>query len=98
MTSTRLWRVVNTQILKQNKSVSRVRIEGHVHGDGLGGGRLEMSADRAQAVKTALIARGVEPDRLQPKGFGGTRPVAQGNDKAALEKNRRVEVMIVQMA
>ena len=37
-------------ILKQNKSVKRIRIEGHVHGDGMGAGRYEMSADRARCV------------------------------------------------
>ena len=30
-----------------------------------------------RAVKIALIARGVEPDRMMPKGFGGTKPVVR---------------------
>ena len=68
-----------------------IRIEGH--SDSLGRARFNrrLSGDRAAAVRKALIDRGIPAARLQARGFGDTRPVADNHTAAGRAKNRRIE-------
>jgi outer membrane protein OmpA-like peptidoglycan-associated protein len=71
-----------------------VRIEGHT--DSVGSDELNqaLSERRAQAVREALIARGLDEARIGTLGYGEARPVA-GNDTAAGRlQNRRVEIVV----
>jgi len=54
----------------------------------------KLSEDRAQAVKTYLVSKGITPDRLKAKGYGKTRPVSEDTTEAARQANRRVEFTI----
>jgi OOP family OmpA-OmpF porin len=45
-------------------------------------------------VVAALVKRGVDGARLQPKGFGKSRPVADNATDQGRALNRRVEVSI----
>ena len=54
----------------------------------------ELSARRADAVRTALVSRGVESGRIGTQGYGESFPVA-GNDSAGgRQMNRRVEIVL----
>ncbi len=57
-------------------------------------GREEMNADlskqRAEAVRAALIARGVAPDQLVSRGYGETQPIADNDTEEGREANRRI--------
>jgi outer membrane protein OmpA-like peptidoglycan-associated protein len=44
-----------------------------------------------------LIDKGVEASRLEPVGYGETRPTVPNTTKANKEKNRRVEFAIVEV-
>ena len=44
----------------------------------------------------ALVARGVDEDRLEAAGFGEAQPLASNADAAGKAKNRRVEFHIVE--
>ncbi len=68
-----------------------VQVDGHTDDVGNDGKNLTLSQRRAEAVRAALIARGIDAERLRATGFGETRPVAPGKTKAARAKNRRVE-------
>ena len=54
----------------------------------------ELSARRADAVRTALVSRGVDGGRIGTQGYGESFPVA-GNDSAGgRQMNRRVEIVL----
>jgi len=82
--------------IKSNPQVKRIRIEGHT--DDVGGAKKnqELSQARAESVRNALIAKGVEPERLQAVGYGDTRPLDKRKTNEARAKNRRVEFVIVE--
>ena len=54
----------------------------------------QLSGERAQAVRAALIAQGVHPDSIAAVGYGNSRPIASTATAAGREQNRRVEVVI----
>ena len=53
-----------------------------------------LSQRRADAVKTHLVASGVEPSRIVSVGKGEGFPVAPNENAAGRQQNRRVEVVI----
>ena len=70
------------------------RIEGHTDAAGRDETNLALSQARADAVKQALVDRGVAVERLEAVGLGETRPIADNATKAGSRQNRRVEVYI----
>jgi hypothetical protein len=54
-----------------------------------------LSKARAEAIKQALVYRGIEADRMTTRGYGGTRPVVPHGDRANHWKNRRVEFILL---
>lgn len=72
------------------------RIEGHTDSAGPDEINLTLSEARADAVRNALIERGVAEDRLVSEGVGEARPVADNATAAGKRKNRRVEIYILQ--
>ncbi len=71
-----------------------VRVEGHTDDIGSERFNLVLSELRAHVVALALARLGVEAKRLQPKGYGETRPVAPNDSDANRARNRRVEVIL----
>ena len=54
----------------------------------------QLSVRRAQSVVTYLAKAGVESTRLQPVGYGATRPVAPNDTDENMAKNRRIEFTV----
>ena len=84
--------------LSQNGGVQNVVITGYTDRIGSAGYNQKLSERRATAVKTYLVGKGVEANRLSAQGKGEADPVVMCSDKAlpalikCLEPNRRVEV------
>ena len=56
----------------------------------------ELSAARSISVVKYLIDQGVPAKRLVAAGFGEQQPLAPGKTKAALDRNRRIELKLTQ--
>lgn len=82
------------QVLKDNPQVGKVMVEGHTDSTGSAEYNTTLSAARAKAVKAYLVEKGIAADRLDSKGYGPTKPVADNKTKEGREKNRRVEFTI----
>jgi outer membrane protein OmpA-like peptidoglycan-associated protein len=54
-----------------------------------------LSLSRASAVRAALAAMGIAPERIQARGLGGLEPLVPFSDTVSAWKNRRVEFMLV---
>ncbi len=55
----------------------------------------KLSEERAAAVKTYLIKRGVPGDRVVAHGFGATNFVASNSTFEGRKENRRIELVLV---
>lgn len=81
-------------VLKNYKTIQKLRVEGHTDNAGARAKNLKLSQDRAESVRRYLIEKGISGDRLQAKGFGPDKPIASNKTPAGKEKNRRVEFVI----
>lgn len=66
-------------------------IEGHTDSTGSATVNERLSLSRAQAVREALVIRGVERRLLEAEGFGAATPVASNETPEGREQNRRIE-------
>lgn len=82
------------QFMKENKSVSKLRIEGHTDGDG--SGMVELSQARSAAVKAWLVKNGVDASRLVASGCGGKYPELDAHGKKDMAKSRRTETVVLE--
>ena len=72
----------------------KLLIEGYT--DSVGGDRYnqDLSDRRAQAVRDALVQRGVDSSRITARGYGKAHPVADNASPEGRAMNRRVEIVI----
>ncbi|HEX2683259.1 MAG TPA: OmpA family protein [Ferruginibacter sp.] len=80
-------------ILNENPSF-KVQIDGHTDSQGKDEYNMNLSNDRAAAVKAYLVSKGIADSRLSSTGYGETKPVADNNTAAGRAKNRRVEMTL----
>jgi outer membrane protein OmpA-like peptidoglycan-associated protein len=74
----------------------RLEVEGHTDDVGDDAFNLELSDRRAHAVVRWFVEHGVDPVRLQARGYGETRPLAENASDAGRAENRRVEFRLLQ--
>ena len=82
-------------LLKAEPSL-RLSIGGHTDNQGNDAYNQSLSEKRAQAVRKALVARGLkgkEAERLEAAGFGATMPIADNKTEDGRARNRRVELV-----
>jgi outer membrane protein OmpA-like peptidoglycan-associated protein len=73
-----------------------VLIEGHTDDVGSVTSNLDLSLRRSTAVQEALVAKGIDVNRLLIKGYGEAYPVASNSDAGGRQRNRRVEIVILE--
>jgi outer membrane protein OmpA-like peptidoglycan-associated protein len=71
-----------------------IAVEGFTDGMGPKDSSERLSERRAQAVKFALVQRGVEAHRIDARGYGPSFPVASNETETGRQLNRRVEIVI----
>ena len=74
---------------------SRFRIEGYTDSTGKKQKNIELSQNRADAVKIYLIQGGIDQSRLESKGYGPENPIASNKTRKGRELNRRVEINLI---
>jgi outer membrane protein OmpA-like peptidoglycan-associated protein len=75
-----------------------VLIEGHTDSVGREESNYFLSQRRADSVKSYLVNRGVQANRLTTAGLGQGSPVASNETATGRQQNRRVEVIISNVA
>jgi outer membrane protein OmpA-like peptidoglycan-associated protein len=82
------------QLLKDNPTL-KIQISGHTDNSGKPADNIKLSEARARSVTAYLIARGIIPARLSPKGWGDTQPIADNSTSEGKAKNRRTELKVL---
>lgn len=83
------------ETLLDHDEILKIRIEGHTDSDGDETFNQDLSSRRAKTVARALVARGVDDDRMETVGFGESKPIAPNTDAAGKAANRRVVIDII---
>lgn len=81
--------------LSQNGTI-KVEIAAHTDDIGSPEFNQDLSERRAASVVEALVARGASIDRLIPKGYGESQPIADNSTEDGQAQNRRVEFKILE--
>jgi OOP family OmpA-OmpF porin len=80
--------------MKQYSTTTAV-IEGHTDNVGSAEYNMKLSKERAENVVAYLVKNfGLEPARLEAKGYGFTRRIAYNNTAEGRQKNRRINAII----
>ncbi|MEL6582312.1 MAG: OmpA family protein [Pseudomonadota bacterium] len=77
--------------IMQSCPSARFRIEGHTDSRGSENINLAISTARAESVLDALLARGIFLNRMEARGFGEARPIADNDTETGRAQNRRIE-------
>ena len=78
----------------QDQGYKKIVVEGHTDSRGSDSRNMELSRLRAEAVRSHLVSRGVESDKITAVGIGEARPVAQNTTAEGRANNRRVEIIV----
>jgi len=74
-----------------------IEVAGHTDSKGSDSYNQTLSEKRAQAVVRYLLSKGVQPDHIEGKGYGESKPVEPNTTEAGRQRNRRVEFVIVEV-
>ncbi|HEX9024455.1 MAG TPA: OmpA family protein [Geobacteraceae bacterium] len=80
--------------MKRNPTTTAV-IEGHTDNVGAPTHNMKLSQRRAESVVRKLVDKyGIDRSRLEAKGYGMTRPIADNSSQEGRQKNRRIDAVI----
>lgn len=83
------------QVLKSRPEV-RMGVYGNTDSKGAHDMNVKLSKDRAAAVVTYLVGKGIDPKRLESDGFGPDKPVDTNDTEEGRAKNRRVDFKVLE--
>ncbi len=73
-----------------------IELQGHTDNQGNGYANLILSEQRVEVVKQYLVEKGIAAERISTFGHGENRPRVPNNSEENMQKNRRVEVKVLQ--
>lgn len=74
---------------------NKVLIEGYTDSTGTKKKNLKLSYDRAKAVYSYLVKKGIKAERLTAVGYGSKNPIASNKTAVGRAQNRRVNIIIL---
>lgn len=81
-------------VLLENPSL-KIELAGHTDGVGSQKAKQTLSFRRVEKIKDFLTEFGIERNRIETVGYGGSRPIAPNNNEENRAKNRRVEIKVL---
>jgi OmpA-OmpF porin, OOP family len=81
-------------VLEQHPEIARLAVDGHTDNRGAEKANINLSQRRALSVVRWLTAHGIDARRLEARGFGPRRPIADNTTDVGRARNRRVEFLI----
>ncbi|MFO0758458.1 MAG: OmpA family protein [Byssovorax sp.] len=84
--------------LKGHPDIFLLEVAGHTDNVGSAADNRALSQKRADAVVAYLVSKGTDAKRLQAKGYGPDKPIADNKSIVGRQKNRRVEFNILRSA
>jgi outer membrane protein OmpA-like peptidoglycan-associated protein len=82
-------------LLETYVGLKKVQVQGHTDSDGNDDSNMKLSQERTEAVVEYLVGQGIDPSRLEAKGFGESEPLVENDSRENKAKNRRVEFKIL---
>jgi outer membrane protein OmpA-like peptidoglycan-associated protein len=82
------------KLLKDNPSV-KIELSSHTDEIGSDDYNMRLSFSRSNSVVDYLIAKGISPSRLIPKGYGESAPIDKNDTEDGRQNNRRTEFKIL---
>ncbi len=82
------------ELLVENPNLN-IQINGHTDSIGSESDNLQLSENRAEAVKNYLVEQGIHPSRLQHKGFGESQPIDTNETETGRKNNRRTTFVLI---
>ncbi|MFY1825438.1 OmpA family protein [Myxococcus fulvus] len=79
----------------REKPNARVRIEGHTDSTGDANINRQLAQQRAESVRSALVADGIAANRVDVAAVGSGQPVASNDTEQGRDMNRRIEVQVL---
>jgi len=83
------------EILKAYPNV-HVKIGGYTDNTGDAAANVALSEARAKNVMNSLVAAGIDPSRLESKGYGDQYPVGDNATEEGRAQNRRIALLVTQ--
>lgn len=84
----------SAKTLMSNPNV-RIEVAGHTDSVGSDSYNMSLGERRAKVVADYLVSKGVGADRLEPRSYGESRPVAANSTKEGRAQNRRTELVVI---
>lgn len=81
------------RIMNENSGM-KLSIDGHTDWVGADDYNQTLSENRAGAVRTYIISKGIDESRIVSAGHGETKPIADNKTATGRQKNRRVELTL----
>ena len=72
----------------------KLGVYGHTDNSGSDDVNVPLSEKRAGAVRDYLLSKGLPADRIETKGYGSSKPVADNGTTDGRSRNRRVEIVL----
>ncbi|UJR86816.1 OmpA family protein [Sandaracinus amylolyticus] len=83
------------RVINSHPEIARVIVEGHTDSRGRRDRNMQLSQRRAESVVRFLVEHGVDPSRLEARGYGPDRPrIPNATTRDEHAQNRRVEFHI----